>query len=198
MDVTAATPPGSARGAPDAFRLTEGLESGDTEFPGPGSTAMRFRGLGSAGLLSPDLAPASFPAMIDALRVLQNRIARSAPGEELAAEVCRTLTDLAVQLGPHAVEEQARLAGRLDLPGRGQAMVPVIYLDEQDEQHAAGRVTFGPSTSGATGPRTGAPSPWSSTTSWAGWPTPAGGRRRGPRTCTSATAVSRPSTGNCS
>ena len=30
---------------------------------------MRFRGLGSAGLLSPDLAPASFPAMIDALRV---------------------------------------------------------------------------------------------------------------------------------
>jgi acyl-coenzyme A thioesterase PaaI-like protein len=144
MDVTAATPPGSARGAPEAFRLTaEGPESGDTEFPGPGPGAMRFRGLGSAGLLSPDLAPASFPAMIDALRVLQNRITGSAPSEELAAEVSRTLTDLAIQLGPHAVEEQARLAGRLDLPGRGQAMVPVIYLDEQDEQHAVGRVTFG-------------------------------------------------------
>ena len=82
--------------------------------------------------------------MIDALRVLQNRIADSAPSEELAAEVSRTLTDLAVQLGPHAVQEQDRLAGRLDLPGRGQAMVPVIYLDEQDEQHAVGRVTFGP------------------------------------------------------
>ena len=68
MDVTAATPPGSAPGAPDAFRVTaEGPESGDTEFPGPGAGAMRFRGLGSAGLISPDLAPASFPAMIDAL-----------------------------------------------------------------------------------------------------------------------------------
>ena len=104
---------------------------------------MRFRGLGSARLLSPDLAPASFPAMIDALRALQNQIAGSPPSEELAAEVSRTLTDLAIQLGPHAVEEQAQLAGRLDLPGRGQAMVPVIYLDEQDEQHAVGRVTFG-------------------------------------------------------
>src|SRR3984885_5513461 len=144
MDVTAATPPGSARGAPDPFRLTaEGLESGDKEFPGPGCGAMRFRGLGSAGLLSPDLAPASFPTMIDALRVLQNRIAGSAPSEELAAEVSRTLTGLAVQLGPYAVEEHAQLAGRLDLPGRGQAMVPVIYLDEQDEQHAVGRVPFG-------------------------------------------------------
>jgi acyl-coenzyme A thioesterase PaaI-like protein len=104
---------------------------------------MQFRGLGSAGLISPDLAPASFPAMIDALRVLQNRITGSVPSEELAAEVSRTLTDLAIQLGPHAVAEQAQIAGRLDLPGRGQAMVPVIYLDQQDEQHAAGRVTFG-------------------------------------------------------
>ena len=104
---------------------------------------MQFRGLGSAGPISPDLAPASFPAMIDALRVLQNRITGSVPSEELAAEVSRTLTGLAIQLGPHTVEEQAQIAGRLDLPGRGQAMVPVIYLDEQDEQHAAGRVTFG-------------------------------------------------------
>jgi acyl-coenzyme A thioesterase PaaI-like protein len=104
---------------------------------------MQFRGLGSAGLISTDLAPASFPTMIDALRVLQNRITGWVPSEELAAEVSRTLTDLAIQLGPHAVEEQAQIAGRLDLPGRGQAMVPVIYLDQQDEQHAAGRVTFG-------------------------------------------------------
>ena len=104
---------------------------------------MRFRGLGSARLLSPDLVPTSFPAMIDALRALQNQMAGSAPSEELAAEVSRTLTDLAIQLGPHAVEEQAQLAGRLDLAGRGQAMVPVINLDEQDEQHAVGRVTFG-------------------------------------------------------
>jgi acyl-coenzyme A thioesterase PaaI-like protein len=102
-------------------------------------------GLGSRGLLSPDLpaVPPSFPEMIDALRLLQNRITGSAPGEELAAEVSRTLTDLAIQLGAHAVDEESQIAGRVDLPGRAQALVPVVHLDEQDDQHAVGRVTFG-------------------------------------------------------
>jgi len=102
-------------------------------------------GLGSRGLLSPDLAavPPSFPAMIDALRLLENRITGSAPGEELAAEVSRTLTDLAIQLGAHAVDEESQIAGRVDLPGRAQVLVPVVHLEEQDEQHAVGRVTFG-------------------------------------------------------
>lgn len=102
-------------------------------------------GLGSGRLISPELASvaASFPGMIDALRVLQNRITGSAPSEELAAEVSRTLTDLVVQVGAHAVDEEGQIAGRIDLPGRAQALVPVIYLDERDEQHAAGRVTFG-------------------------------------------------------
>lgn len=102
-------------------------------------------GLGSLGLLAPDQppVPASFPGMIDALRVLQNRITGSAPSEELAAEVSRTLTDLAVQLGAHAVAEEGQIAGRVDLPGRAQALVPVVHLDERDEQRAVGRVTFG-------------------------------------------------------
>ncbi|MGI8445892.1 MAG: hotdog domain-containing protein [Streptosporangiaceae bacterium] len=146
MDVTAATPPGSARGALDAAGLAaEGRGSGDAEVAGRGSGAMGFSGLGSAGLTSPELASvvASFPGMIDTLRVLQNRITCSVPSEQLAAEVSRMLTDLAIQLGPYAVDEQEQIAGRMDLPGRGQAMVPVIYLDEQDDQHAIGRVTFG-------------------------------------------------------
>jgi acyl-coenzyme A thioesterase PaaI-like protein len=102
-------------------------------------------GLGSGGLLSPDLAPvpASFPGMIDALRVLQNRITGSLPSEELTAEVSRALTDLAIRLGAHAVDEEGQIAGRVDLPGRAQALVPVVHLSEQDEQHAVGRVTFG-------------------------------------------------------
>ena len=102
-------------------------------------------GLGSSGLLSPDLAPVppSFPGMIDALRVLQNRITGSAPGEGLAAEVSRTLTDLAVRLGACAVDEDGQIAGRIDVPGRAQALVPLVHLDEQDEHHAVGRVIFG-------------------------------------------------------
>jgi hypothetical protein len=83
-------------------------------------------GLGSGGLLSPDLAPvpASFPGMIDALRVVQNRITGSLPSEELAAEVSRTLIDLAVRLGAHAVDEEGQIAGRVDVPGPGQAPGP--------------------------------------------------------------------------
>ncbi len=102
-------------------------------------------GLGSSSLLSPDLAPVppSFPGMIDALRVLQNRITSAVPGEELAAEVSRTLTDLAVRLGACAVEEEGQIAGRIDVPGRAQALVPPVHLDEQDEHHAVGRVLFG-------------------------------------------------------
>jgi acyl-coenzyme A thioesterase PaaI-like protein len=149
MRVTAATPsgrPGSAPAAPGAARpAAEGCGSGGPEFAGPGSGALEFSGLGPDRLVSPELASAaaSFPGMIDTLRVLQNRITGSVPTEELAAEVSRTLTGLAIRLGAHAVDEQAQISGRMDLPGRAQAMVPVIYLDEQDEQHAAGRVTFG-------------------------------------------------------
>ena len=102
-------------------------------------------GLGSRGLLPPDLEPVppSFLGMIDALRVLQNQITGSAPGEDLTAEVSRALTDLAVRLGAHAVGEEGQIAGRIDVPGRAQALVPLVHLDEQDEQHAVGRVTFG-------------------------------------------------------
>ena len=149
MAVTAATPsrpPGSARDAPDAAGLTaERPGPGHPEAAEPGSGALGFSGLGPAGLMSPELASAvaSFPGMIDTLRVLQDRITSSVPSAELAAVVSRTLADLAIQLGAHAVDERAQIAGRMGLPGRGQAMVPVIYLDEQDDQHAAGRVTFG-------------------------------------------------------
>lgn len=70
---------------------------------------------------------ARLPGMIDALRILQNRITGTLPSEELVAEVSRTLTDLAVQLGVHAVTEEDQIAWRMDMPGRAQALVPVIY-----------------------------------------------------------------------
>ncbi len=111
--------------------------------PGPGGTDRG--GLGSGGLIPPELASgaSSFPGMIDALRELQNQVTGSVPSAELAADVSRTLTDLAVRLSAHAVDERGQIAGRVDLPGRATAMLPVIYLDEQDDQHAVGRVTFG-------------------------------------------------------
>lgn len=96
---------------------------------------------GSGVLNSPDVA--SYLAMIEALRVLQDRMAGAAPTPELAAEASRTLAGLAAQLGEHAVDEPGQIAGQLELPGRAQALVPVVHFDERDEQHAVGRVTFG-------------------------------------------------------
>jgi acyl-coenzyme A thioesterase PaaI-like protein len=96
---------------------------------------------GAEVLATPEVA--SYLGMIDALRVLQDRITGAAPSVELAAEVSRTLTDLAVQLGKYTADEPGQIAGQVELPGRAQALVPVVHLDEQDEQHAAGRVTFG-------------------------------------------------------
>jgi hypothetical protein len=96
---------------------------------------------GAGVLITPEVA--SYLGMIDALRVLQDRITGAAPSTELAAEVSRTLTDLAVQLGEYAVDEPDQIADQVEVPGRAQALVPVVCLDEQDERHAAGRVTFG-------------------------------------------------------
>ena len=96
---------------------------------------------GAGVLITPEVA--SYLGMIDALRVLQDRITGAAPSTELAAEVSRTLTDLAVQLGEYAVDEPDQIADQVEVPGRAQALVPVVCLDEQDEQHAVGRVTFG-------------------------------------------------------
>ena len=96
---------------------------------------------GTGVLVTPEVT--SYLGMIDALRVLQDRITGAAPSTELAAEVSRTLADLAVRLGEYAVGEPDQIADQVEVPGRGQALVPVVHLDEQDEQHAAGRVTFG-------------------------------------------------------
>lgn len=96
---------------------------------------------GTEVLITP--AVASYLAMIDALRVLQDRITGAAPSPELAAQVSRTLADLAGQLGEYTVDEPGQIADQVEVPGRAQALVPVVHLDEQDEQHAAGRVTFG-------------------------------------------------------
>jgi len=81
--------------------------------------------------------------MIDALRTLQNRITAAAPPRDLVAEITRTLTDLSTRLEPHTVDEHAQITGHLaELPGRGQAMAPVLHIDTADGDRAGGRVAF--------------------------------------------------------
>jgi acyl-coenzyme A thioesterase PaaI-like protein len=93
-----------------------------------------------------DSAPGGpgFAAMIEALRLLQDRITGSAPPPELLKEMTRTFEDLAAELGPHAVSERDQITGhRIDLPGRGQALVPAFRVEESDDEHAQGTVRFG-------------------------------------------------------
>jgi len=89
-------------------------------------------------------APDGFLDMIESLRRFQDDVTAGAPPADLIDEVTRTLTILSERLRPHSVPEREQLTGQqTDVPGRGQAMSPVIIIDEADERTARGRVTFG-------------------------------------------------------
>jgi acyl-coenzyme A thioesterase PaaI-like protein len=93
-----------------------------------------------------------FGRLIEALRLVQERITTASPPPEVVAETADTLEKLAASLAPFEVDEERQVtAHRLDLPGRGQAMTPVIHIDEWDDRHAAGHVTLGRFYLGAAG-----------------------------------------------
>jgi hypothetical protein len=84
-----------------------------------------------------------FPALIDALRGLQDAVSGTAPPTGLLAEATRAITELTHSLQAYAVDEAQQLAGkRGDLPGRGQAMSPPVHIDERDERSHRGRLIF--------------------------------------------------------
>ncbi|MBV9795305.1 MAG: PaaI family thioesterase [Actinobacteria bacterium] len=85
-----------------------------------------------------------FGRMIEALRLVQERITVASPPPEVVAEAADTLEKLAATLAPFEVDEARQIAAhRIDLPGRGQAMTPVIHIEEWDEQHVTAHVTLG-------------------------------------------------------
>ncbi|HVW43568.1 MAG TPA: PaaI family thioesterase [Amycolatopsis sp.] len=93
---------------------------------------------------TPPDPPEGFTEMIDALRVLQNRITAAAPPADLVGDATKILTELATRLEPYEVPEREQLTGHLsDVPGRAQSMTPVLLIDEYDDFHVRGRVTFG-------------------------------------------------------
>jgi acyl-coenzyme A thioesterase PaaI-like protein len=88
--------------------------------------------------------PAAFLAMIRALRTLQNQVTAASPPEDVASRIEGVLTTLSDALGEYAVDEAGQLTGRLaGVPGRGQAMAPVIEIEEHTSELAVGYVTFG-------------------------------------------------------
>jgi hypothetical protein len=103
-----------------------------------GSEPEVISGVSAGGFDAPE-----FPAMIEALRNLQDAVAGFAAPTHVLAEATQTITELSRRLGEYAVNEKEQLCGkRLDLPGRAQAMSPPVHIDEQDERSHRGRLTF--------------------------------------------------------
>ena len=100
--------------------------------------------LAQSGIPHLDGGGPDFGRMIEALRLVQERITAASPPDEVVAETAGLLEKLAATLAPYEVDESRLIAGRrMDLPGRGQALVPVLDIDDWDEQHVRARVTLG-------------------------------------------------------
>lgn len=113
------------------------------------TSAEEYRGT-PAGMTSgwqtrPGVLPAEgYLDMVAALRTLHDDLTAAAPPAELVDELTRTFTSLSARLRPFAVGERRQIAGHLSsVPGRGQALVPALYIEHADDHHARGRVTFG-------------------------------------------------------
>jgi hypothetical protein len=86
-------------------------------------------------------ATREFLQMIEALRTVQVRIAEARPTAQVATEVTVKLQEIAAVLRSFAVPDEQRIAGRLlDVPGRGQALVPPIEVSFRDPGRMIGTV----------------------------------------------------------
>jgi hypothetical protein len=101
---------------------------------------------------APPVPPAGYAELIEAVRTLQDRFTAAAPPAEVVDEVTATLRAAADRLAAYEVDERRQLAGHLpDLPGRGQAMIPPLVIEREDERTSEGHVTIGRFYLGANG-----------------------------------------------
>lgn len=85
-----------------------------------------------------------FDALVAALRDVQGLVHSTAPPAEVVDDVARRLSDVAEVLRGHVVDDEHHVAGtNFDIPGRSQALIPVMHFDEVSPQGRSGRVTFG-------------------------------------------------------
>lgn len=92
----------------------------------------------------PDAHLASaFERLVEEVRVLEALVAGSRPTVELAGEIAERLAQASQLLEGYQVDERHRLSGKLSaMPGRGQALVPVVHFDEVANGRVLSRVRF--------------------------------------------------------
>jgi hypothetical protein len=87
---------------------------------------------------------ADFAVLVAEVRRLQDVLSGSAPPADVLGDATRRVAELSRMLGEYAVGEQDQLAGkRFEVPGRAQALAPVLHIEERDERSQRARVTFG-------------------------------------------------------
>lgn len=86
----------------------------------------------------------TFDRMAGELRRLLDAIAAAAPDAGLAAAAADDLSALADRFATRAVPPAGRVMGTLELPGRGQALVPTLHVEAADDDRVTGTVRFGP------------------------------------------------------
>ena len=86
----------------------------------------------------------AYGRMVDRLREFLDRVAAAQPDEETLAQLGAELAYWSDKLKPLEVPEGERVFGRrIELPGRGQTMVPQLFVTASDDQEVAGTVSFG-------------------------------------------------------
>lgn len=85
-----------------------------------------------------------FSELIDALRAVQESVARSRPNPAGAADAARKLREIALQMAKFEVSEDEQIAGRRwELAGRAQSMAPALHINEVTDTTARGHVSVG-------------------------------------------------------
>lgn len=81
--------------------------------------------------------------LIEAVRAVQDAVVEAAAPDDVTLGVAERLEQIAADLKPWAVGEEGRAAGRRpDLPGRGHPLLLPLVVDDEDDTHVRGRVTF--------------------------------------------------------
>jgi hypothetical protein len=109
----------------------------------PDAGGVPYEASTSAWNSSPTSSDPRWGDLIAALRRAQNAIAAAAAPTGVLDAATERLMAVADALEPYAVAEIDQVFGhRPDLPGRGQAMAPVVIVDSRTNDEVRGRVTI--------------------------------------------------------
>ncbi|HMS74872.1 PaaI family thioesterase [Gordonia sp. (in: high G+C Gram-positive bacteria)] len=92
---------------------------------------------------APVTVPEGYAEFVEQFRVLQDVLTAAAPDAEQTRTAAGLVAQLIDVLAPAETDEWSQLSGRLNAPGRGQTLVPVVHVESETETQSRGTVRFG-------------------------------------------------------